>query len=421
MSAIAPQSSLGRRRASSSSLAEFLQKQIAPRAGDPMQEEWFASLRHRAAEGAALYEAQTSEGRRKIDGVFRDWVRTEELKAWYGEPSGDSLFNGTSISSLTVPCQLRDPLVLRSVAELEESIADHYIALHDRHEASVRDAILEDTSRWRSEGLYYGVVLGAKIISQAFGLVVDAEDVVFSVDGVKIDPHELTSYPPEIRAKYFKRCKERIACFRGIPGLTQSEFESSLVLSDISKPRIEALFGRLLLAPVRCNEICSLLSEHVTRRIRAKTRGRIAPRTLGVTIYDTDTPYTYHQINGYFGHSESPVLPGLVVLGSSGSIDAFRWLYAYRVSLLAQKMMKSSLWSEASRCFVPFVFFGVLVERDAEILLDLDRLRLLRYGGNLSPRLEFAYLVPKILEYLEATTPPPLEGALERELAARLP
>ena len=58
--------------------------------------------------------------------------------------------------------------------------------------------------------------------------------------------------------------------------------------------------------------------------------------------------------------------------------------------------MKGSLYSEHARKFMPFVFFGVLVERDADILLDLDKLSLLRYRGDISPYLEFCYLLPKL-------------------------
>ena len=124
-----------------------------------------------------------------------------------------------------------------------------------------------------------------------------------------------------------------------------------------------------------------------------------------VTIFDTDTPYTYHQINGYYGRADSPILPGITILGISGSIDAFRWLYAYRVSLVAQKAMKSSLYSEVAGEFIPFTFFGVLVERDAEILLDLDNLDLLRYRGQVSPYLEYCYFITKLHKLLNSTSP----------------
>jgi hypothetical protein len=123
-----------------------------------------------------------------------------------------------------------------------------------------------------------------------------------------------------------------------------------------------------------------------------------------------------NQSTGYFGRRAAPSLPGLAVLGTSGSIDAFRWLYAYRANLVAQKMMKSSLYSEVERRFIPFVFFGVLVERDADILLDLDRLGLRRYRGNLSTFMEFCYLVPKIRDHLAATSQYSLAGEVTERL-----
>ena len=156
-----------------------------------------------------------------------------------------------------------------------------------------------------------------------------------------------------------------------------------------------------MLAPVKCNEICSLISCHLRRLIYEKTDGRISPSSLMVTIYDTDTPYTYHKTGGFAGNPMAPVLPGLVVLGCSGTADAFRWLYAYRVSLIAQKMMKGSLYSQTMKKYTPFIFFGVLVPRDAEILLDMDNLGSLRYRGNLSPSIEYSYLLPKIASYLD--------------------
>jgi len=408
---------IGRRRGNGETVtfADYL-GELTPDRFCSEQAAWYEKLKRAVSSGRQFHDRASTGERERIDGIFRDWVRTEEIKAWYSEPERGSLFQGPSVSSLTVPCELSEPLRLTGIGQLEEAIADNYIVLHDRHQKAVSGAILENTDKWMSEGLYFGLVIGSKMISQAFGLAVDAGDVVFPVGDVTVDPHEITSHSEDVRRRYFERCRERIACFEGLPELARSELEASLVLADISKPRIEDYGGKILLAPIRCNEICTLLSRHVTRMIREKTGGRIVPRSLMVTIFDTDTPYTYHQIAGYFGRRAAPSLPGLAVLGTSGSIDAFRWLYAYRVSLVAQKIMKSSLYSEVERRFIPFVFFGVLVERDADILLDLDRLGLLRYRGNLSPFMEFCYLVPKIRDHLAATSQYSLAGEVTERL-----
>ena len=50
------------------------------------------------------------------------------------------------------------------------------------------------------------------------------------------------------------------------------------------------------------------------------------------------------------------------------------------------------------------------------ILLDLDRLGLLRYRGNLSPFMEFCYLVPKIRDHLAATSQYSLAGEVTERL-----
>ena len=368
------------------------------------QQAWLEKLEKRTMEGFQLFASADKDGRLEISDNFRDRVRTEEIKAWYSEPQGDSLFQGTSISSLTIPYKTTNPLEFNTVIELEEEIADGYIELHNRHAESVSTAILEDTQSWLKEGLYYGVVIGAKVISQAFGLFVLDKDVIFSVDGHCVDPHEITSYPKDIRDSYFMECKKRISCFDGME-LKRNELEASLVLADISKPKLDKYKGKILLAPIRCNEIAALLSERVAERIREKTSGKINPRSLSITIYDTDTPYTYHEVMGYGSCSFSPILPGLTILGSSGTIDSFKWLYAYRVSLISQKIQKGSLYSEVHREFMPFVFFGVLVPRDADILLDMNNLHRLRYRGNFSPELEFAYLVPRLYVEEERNLP----------------
>ena len=368
------------------------------------QQAWLEKLEKRTMEGFQLFASADKDGRLEISDNFRDRVRTEEIKAWYSEPQGDSLFQGTSISSLTIPYKTSNPLEFNTVIELEEEIADGYIELHNRHAESVSTAILEDTQSWLNEGLYYGVVIGAKVISQAFGLFVLDKDVIFSVDGHCVDPHEITSYPKDIRDSYFMECKKRISCFDGME-LKRNEFEASLVLADISKPKLEKYKGKILLAPIRCNEIAALLSERVAERIREKTSGKINPRSLSITIYDTDTPYTYQEVMGYGSCSFSPILPGLTILGSSGTIDAFKWLYAYRVSLISQKIQKGSLYSEVHREFMPFVFFGVLVPRDADILLDMNNLHRLRYRGNFSTELEFAYLLSRLFIEEERNQP----------------
>lgn len=369
------------------------------------QQEWFSRLEETALKGEEIYNICGEGFRRWVWDEFNNRVRTEEIKAWYSEPEKGSLFQGTSVSSLTIPYETSNPLRFESMDHLEGCIANAYIELHDRHAGTVKGAILEDIDDWIMEGLYYGVVVCSKVISQALGLYIEKSDVIFEVDGHRVDPHEITSYPKEVREDYFEKCRKRIECFNGIE-IEQRELEGSLVLSDISKPKLIEYNNKIILAPIRCNEIASLLSEGVTKKIREKTRGSIRPMSLSVVIYDTDTPYTYHKIMGYNARTLSPVLPGLTMLGASGTIDAFKWLYAYRVSLIAQKMQKGSLYSQVHGRFVPFVFFGVLVPRDAEILLDMDNLHRLRYRGNLSPAIEFAYLIADFYkDWMETPSP----------------
>jgi hypothetical protein len=380
-------------------LASYLQQlvDIEDTAGD--QEIWFSELDLRIQEALKLFESATEKEKNQYHQLFNDWVKTEELKAWYGSPDEGDLFQGTSISSLTLPYKVDRPLPLNHIDELEEQIANAYIELHDQHANTVDNAIAEDISDWLNSGLYYGVVLPSKLMSQVFRLTVPFQDVVFEVDGQQVDPHEILSYPALVREAYFKQCRTKIDCFSDL-NITQTEFESSLVLADISKPKIDHYKNQLLLTPIRCNEICCILSNNIARRIREQTQGRINIKSLSVTIYDTDSPYTFHQIEHHLDSPFAPVLPGLVIQGSSGTIDAFRWLYAYRISLISQKMMKGSLHSQVQGSFIPFIFFGVLVPRDANILLDMSKLNLLRYKGNLSPQIEYLYLLSKLKDQL---------------------
>jgi len=367
------------------------------------QKDWLSKLERQIAGGREILKESSKSEMDTLNQLFWNWVRTEELKAWYGEPEKKSLFQGTSVTALTIPGEFETPLDLKGMEKLEEAIADSFIENHRRYESQIRGAIVENVDHWMSEGAFYGFAIASKVISQALGLTVPNGDVVFDVDGFTVDPHEITTYPDEVRYAYFETCLDRLTCFDGVELLVR-ELESSLVLADISKPNLAVYEDQLMLAPVRCNEICSLISRHVTDLIRDKTGGEISPRSLMVTIFDTDTPNTYHQINGYYGKTTAPMLPGITLLGASGGIEAFRWLYAYRVGLVSQKIMKSSLYSQVNNSFVPFVFYGVLVERDAEILLDLDNLDLLRYRGQISPYIEYLYLLPKLKNYLKATS-----------------
>lgn len=358
--------------------------------------------------GRRQYFSLDETTRRILLAEFWNRVRTEELKAWYGAREGNSLFQGTSVSALTIPACFSDPVDLISVDQLEDMIADQYIHLHDKHAQTVQDAILENMDNWLAQGLFFGVMIGSKVISQAFGLAVAENEIVFEQDGIRVDPHEITSYPPSVREAYFAKCLTHVDCFEEMD-LKQHEFEQSLVLADISKPKLSRYHNKLILGPVRCNEIAALISRNVVKRIHDKTSGRISPRSMQVGIYDSDTPYTYHVVSGWVGRETAPVLPGITLLGTSGSVSAFRWLYFYRMALIAQKLMKSSLYSEVAREFMPFVFFGVLVPRDAEILLDMNRLSELRYRGQLSPEIEFFNLVPNLMSLIQSQKPDSFE------------
>ena len=380
---------------------------------DPLQAIWYDKLKCQVREGIKVLDGLASFEKRTILDEFLNRVRTEEVKAWYSAPDGDTLFQGTSVSSLTIPCKLSSPLNFDNISCLESAIADHYISLHNEHKLKVKNAIIENVDSWIKEGLYYGVVIASKVISQAFNLTVPQDRVIIKIDKYMVDPHEITKYPEEIREKYFEKVTKELECF-GELQLSREELESSLILADVSKPRIKEYKSRIILAPVSCNEIAAFLALRVKRLIKEKTNGDIKPRSLSITIYDTDTPYTYHHLISCNGQQFSPILPGLIVLGASGTIDAFRWLYSYRLSLIAQKIQKGSLYSEVHKIFIPFVYFGVLVPRDAEILLDMDKLDKLRYRGNISPQIEYFYLLPSLYKYSLRRKEFDLEGYLNK-------
>ncbi|MBF0298310.1 MAG: hypothetical protein HQK51_06295 [Oligoflexia bacterium] len=376
------------------SLGQYLKK-IDEIVSNEEQHRWFARLSETIDSGLKFYSGLDIEKKSALHDELQRRIRTEEIKAWYSEPDGDSLFQGTSISSLTIPHVMHKPASFNSISDLEDIIAEGYISNHNAIADKCQTAIMENTERWIEQGMFYGVVICSKVFSQVFDLSLDGEELLFKIDGYDIDPHELTSYPTEIREQYFKKCKPKIKCFEGM-NLTRREFESSLVLADISKPKIEKYKNKLLLAPVKCNEIAALLSRSVVEKIKQKSGGKINPKGLEVVIYDSDTPYTYHEIMGYQDLTIPTVLPGLTILGCSGTIDAFRWLYAYRTSLIGQKIQKGSIYSQVHQRFIPFVFMGVLVMRDADILLDMNKLSYLRYKGNISPDIEFLYLMKRI-------------------------
>ncbi|HNX90780.1 MAG TPA: hypothetical protein PKG81_02875, partial [Candidatus Omnitrophota bacterium] len=183
---------------------------------------------------------------------FERRVRTEELKAWYSSPDPGDLFQGTSISSLVIPATFKRPLEIKGVEQLVEEIADCYIRYHDKYAKAVSDAIVESVEGWIKEGLFYGVVLPSKIISQAFDLAVDTRSLVVDIEGDAIDPHEITSYPAEIREKYFNSVRPGIECLSDM-NISRQEFEASLILADVSKPKIQKYKGKALLGPIKCN------------------------------------------------------------------------------------------------------------------------------------------------------------------------
>lgn len=381
---------------------------------DDRQKKWFERLSQQIKASSELRQKLSFKEEGNLMWLFINRIRTEEIKAWYSSPEEESLFQGTSISSITIPAEFSTPLDIKDISFLESVIAEQYILLHNKYKDIVRDTIIDNVDNWLNEGLFYGVTIASKVISQAFNLTAFDKEVVFKVDRHLVDPHEIFSYPQDIREKYFQQIVNRIHCFDGMK-MRQEEIESSLILGDISKPHLEKYRSKILLAPIKCNEIASLMAKNIKTLVKNKSRGKINPHSLSVTIYDTDTPYTYHRLIGCEGIS-SPVLPGLSVLGTSGSIDAFRWLYSYRVSLVTQKIQKGSLYGEVYKKHVPFVFFGVLVPRDAEILLDLNRLDLLRYRGNLSPQIEYGYLIHDLYDFYYDQE----KKDLEKELDCRL-
>ncbi len=147
-----------------------------------MQSQWYEKVEKRCRLGRELVESLTINEIDDVVDEFNSRIRTEELKAWYGAPDSETLFQGTSVSALTVPAEYSEPLPLHTVLDLEHNLADSYIKAHDEHEATVSGAIIEDVQEWMDEGLFYGVVVASKIISQAFNLSIAADDVVFEAE-----------------------------------------------------------------------------------------------------------------------------------------------------------------------------------------------------------------------------------------------
>ena len=86
---------------------------------DPVQQEWYERFTTGVRKGQSLFENATPKKQASFKSMFDLWVQTEELKAWYGEPEKGSLFQGTSISSLTIPYELQDPLIINGIEDLE--------------------------------------------------------------------------------------------------------------------------------------------------------------------------------------------------------------------------------------------------------------------------------------------------------------
>ena len=70
---------------------------------EPTQQEWYGRLKSGVAEGVGAFEDIAELKKQLILAEFEKRVRTEELKAWYGSSDENILFQGTSISSLTIP------------------------------------------------------------------------------------------------------------------------------------------------------------------------------------------------------------------------------------------------------------------------------------------------------------------------------
>ncbi len=157
-------------------ISEYLKKLDPLVSENKSQLAWYEKLEKRVKEGIEIFEMADYPTRAALLEEFRSRVQTEAIKAWYSSPEGYSLFQGTSISSLTIPCEFSSPLRFQSIYDLEEAIADGYIRLHDEHESVVNKAIIEDIDDWLKAGLYYGVVISSKVISQAFGLTVPHEE-----------------------------------------------------------------------------------------------------------------------------------------------------------------------------------------------------------------------------------------------------
>ena len=136
-------------------------------------------MEERLRENSTLYESLSTYEKNRTAAEFQNRIRTEELKAWYGSPEGESIFQGTSISSLTIRASYNNPLKLDDISSLEIQIAKRYIQEHDRLRKCVKDAIIEDTQEWIKKGLFYGVCIASKVLSQAFALHANASDIVF--------------------------------------------------------------------------------------------------------------------------------------------------------------------------------------------------------------------------------------------------
>lgn len=350
--------------------------------------------------------------------IYRDILANEQIKKCQLLNNRDvyfknskMTFQGTSVSGLSSPVVLKEPIIFDKNNSVEENIeifttilAESYLSNMKNDLKVFKKAFPDDLDQYKKIGTYWVGHISAKMLGLIFKLDIDMDKIDPKKYGIDVPFYQLmnNSQYKKLKKEYLEKINNHSFNLISKKSFILSDSTGARgVVNDVNSKNRNRI---RILIPSNVNNILSFISKLTVKKInqlkdKYKETKELNLKSLALICSDTDSPEGIYRELGWNPYEGYPLTPGCFILGSTGTLDLYclQTKYIYRMCLASQEETKNSITSNIKGEYIPIVWFGALSLHalTEHKIIDINRLSELRYEGDFDPKTEFLHWINK--------------------------